>query len=226
MQSKKLAGGKPGPRTQQHLDIAEIKEDVVVLKDGTMRAVLICSSINFALKSDEEQEAIIQAYMQFLNALEFPLQIVIQSRRLNIDPYIEQLKASEKTQTNELLKAQIRDYTSFITELVTLGDIMSKRFLLIVPFDPLTNKRKGFFSRFREVLTPALTVRLQEERFRARRADLMQRLDHIATLLGSMGVLPQLVDTQGLIELYYTVYNPDVFDIQKLKPIGELRVEE
>ncbi len=226
MQSKKLAGGKPGPAAQQHLDITEIKEDVIVLKDGTMRAVLLCSSINFALKGEDEQQAIIQAYMQFLNALEFPLQVVIHSRRLNIDSYLERLTETERTQTNELLKAQIRDYRAFVKELVELGDIMSKRFYMVVPFDPLSNKRKGFFSRFKEAVTPALTVRLKEERFRERRADLMQRAEHIMSLLASMGVSAVPLDTQSLIELFYTVYNPDVYDAEKLRPIGELRVEE
>ena len=92
MQSKKLAGSKPGASTQKYLDIAEIRDDVVVMKDGTLRAVLLASSINFALKSEEEQEALISAYAGFLNTLEFPLQVVIQSRKLNIDNYIERLK--------------------------------------------------------------------------------------------------------------------------------------
>lgn len=225
MQSKKLAGAKPGPSIQRYLDIAEIKEDVVVLKDGTMRAVLIASSINFALKSTEEQQAIIQAYMQFLNALEFPLQIVIQSRRLNIDPYLAKLKTSEQSQTNELLRVQIRDYIGFVSELVTLGDIMSKRFYVTVPFDPLSNKRKGWFSRFRETVTPALTVKVREERFRDRREELMMRVNQVMSLMGSMGISSALLDTQSLIELYYTVYNPDIYDVEKMKPIEEVWVE-
>jgi len=121
MQSKKLAGSKPGPATQRFLDIAEIREDTVILKDGTLRAVLLVSSINFALKGEEEQEAIIAGYVGFLNALEFPLQIVIHSRKLNIEDYLIRLVEAEKTQTNELLKAQIADYRSFVGELITLG---------------------------------------------------------------------------------------------------------
>lgn len=225
MQSKKLAGGKAGPPTQRYLDIAEIKEDIVVLKDGTLRAVLLCSSINFALKSEEEQQAIIIAYMQFLNALEFPLQIVIQSRRLNIDPYILRLRETERTQISELLKAQIRDYVGFVRELVTLGDIMSKRFYIIVPLDPLSNKRKGWFARFRETITPAGTVKMKEERFRARRDDLLQRVNQVVSLLGSIGIAASILDTQSLIELYYIVYNPDIYDVEKLRPVGEIQVE-
>ena len=96
MQSKKLAGAKPSVSTKQHLDIAEIRDNIVVLKDGTVRAVLFCSSVNFALKSEEEQQALISAYVSLLNSLEYPLQIVIQSRKLSIDTYLKNLEELEK----------------------------------------------------------------------------------------------------------------------------------
>src|SRR5512135_421240 len=121
MQSKKLAGAKPQISTQQFLDIAEIREDVVVMKDGTMRAILLVSSINFSLKSEDEQEAIIQGYISFLNSLESPVQILIQSRKLDIDDYLNRLKEQEKTQTNDLLRNQSADYRQFVKELVELG---------------------------------------------------------------------------------------------------------
>ena len=101
MKSKKLAGNKPSSSTQKYLDIAEIKEDLVVLNDGTVRGVLLVSSINFDLKSEDEQKAVISGYINFLNALNYPIQIVIQSRPLNIDDYLEKLKIMEKEQTNE-----------------------------------------------------------------------------------------------------------------------------
>jgi hypothetical protein len=128
MKSKKLANKKVSISTQQYLDIAEIKNDSVALKDGTLRAVLLVSSINFALKSEDEQNASISAYVSFLNALDFPLQIVIQSRKLNIDVYLEQLAQRERMLSNELLRAQISDYREYVKELVELGEIMSKRF--------------------------------------------------------------------------------------------------
>ena len=131
MQSKKLAGSKQGVSTQQYLDIVEIREDVVMLKDGTLRAVLAVASTNFALKSEDEQNALISGYAQFLNSLDHPLQIMIQSRRLNIDEYFNRLKIAEKEQTNELLRMQITDYLSFTRELVELGEIMSKRFYVV-----------------------------------------------------------------------------------------------
>jgi hypothetical protein len=124
---------KPGQPTQRYLDIAEIREDTVVMKDGTLRAVIMVSSINFALKSEDEQQAIIQGYMQFLNGLEHPLQVVVQSRKMNADGYLATLRQQEETIHNELLKTQIRDYTSFIKELVDLGQIMQKRFFVVMP---------------------------------------------------------------------------------------------
>ncbi|MEA3272290.1 MAG: hypothetical protein U9P90_01315 [Patescibacteria group bacterium] len=226
MQSKKLAGAKPSVSTQRYLDIAEIRDGVVVLKDGTLRVALLISSINFALKSEEEQEAVISAYVSFLNSINFPLQIVIQSRKLNIDDYLARLEKSEKEQTNDLLKIQIADYKNFISELVELGDIMSKRFFVIVPHNPLTDKRKGFFERVKEVLVPAVTIRLKEERFKSKKNALMMRVNHVVTGLQSMGVNAIPLDTQSLIELYYEMYNPDIRKSQKVKEVGKLRIEE
>jgi type IV secretory pathway VirB4 component len=226
MQSKKLAGAKPGVATKHRLDIAEIREDCVILKDGTLRAVLLVSSINFALKSEEEQNAIIAAYVSFLNALEFPLQIVVQSRKLNIDAYLEKLRLAEKEQPNELLKIQIADYREYVKELVEMGSIMSKRFYVAVPYDPLSDKRKGFWTRFSEVLRPGSIIKLGGEKFKKRRRDLYGRVEHVQMLLSSMGLTSVILDTQSLIELYYNVYNPEVIDTEKLTDVSKLRVEE
>lgn len=226
MQSKKLAGAKPGPSVQQYLDIAEIKEDAAVMKDGTLRAVLAVASINFALKSEEEQNATIAAYTQFLNSLEYPLQIVIQSRKLNIDEYIKRLEKSEKEQSNELLRVQMADYRSFVKELVELGEIMSKRFFVVVSYNPLSDKRKGFFARLSELFQPAKIVRLKEERFRKHRDALLQRVSHLVSGLASIGLKTAMLDTQGLIELYYRAYNPDIADTEKLADIGKIQTEE
>lgn len=226
MQSQKLAGPKPGPAVQRYLDIAEIKEDTVIMRDGTLRSVLMVASINFALKSEDEQNAIIAQYVSFLNSLEYPLQIVIQSRRLNIDNYIERLKTSEREQRNELLRVQIADYRAFIAELVEMGQIMQKFFFVVVPYNPSSDKRKGFWQRLMEVFTPGGLIRLAETRFRERRNDLMVRAEHIQSGLGSMGLKSVILDTQGLIELYYRCYNPDVYDSQKISEVNKLRVTE
>jgi hypothetical protein len=226
MQSKKLAGSKPSAATQRYLDVAEVKDDIVVMKDGTLRAILIVSSINFALKSTDEQNAIIAQYVSFLNSLEYPLQIVIQSRPLNIDTYLERLRESEKNQTNELLRVQIADYRAFVNELVDLGQIMQKQFFVVVPYNPLSDKRKGFFSRLSEAFTPALSVKLAEDRFRKRKADLMVRVDHMRGNLMSMGLKAVVLDTQSLVELYYRVYNPETYESQKMQDTAKLRVTE
>lgn len=224
-----MANAKPksGQPTQRYLDIAEIREDCVVMKDGTLRAVLMVSSINFALKSEDEQQAIIQGYMQFLNGLDHPLQVVIQSRRMNVDGYLATLKAQEETIHNELLRTQIRDYTSFIKELVELGQIMQKRFFVVVPYDPAegNEKGKGFMTKLSSAFSPAKIIKLNEKNFQLRRQTLMRQVSTIASGLGSMSLQVALLDTQGLIELYYSSYNPDVYDTEKLVDVGKLRVE-
>lgn len=225
MQSAKLAGRKPSVSTQQYLDIASIHDDVVLMKDGTLRAVLLASSINFALKSEDEQNALVSAYASFLNTLEFPLQIVVQSRKLNMDAYLERLKQSEQAQTNELLKMQITDYRGFIGELVELGQIMSKKFFVVIQFNPLSNKRKGFFSRFQETFIPALSVSLRRELFLNRKKDLINRVGQIQGQLQSFGINSVPLDTESLIELYYSCYNPQLSDIQKLMDTEKLQIE-
>lgn len=214
------------PSTKAHLSISEIRDDVVIMKDGTLRVVFLVSSINFALKSEEEQEALISAYVGFLNTLEFPLQVIIQSRQLNIDNYLARLKEAEKIQPNELLRVQITDYRQFISELVDIGQIMTKRFYVVVSYDPLSNKRKGFFARFKESFAAAAFIRLKEERFQQRKKDLLSRADQTIGQLQGLGVGAAMLDTQSLIELYYTVYNPELMDTEKLAKLDDLQVEK
>lgn len=212
--------------TQRFLEIGEIKEDTVVLKDGTLRCVLLVSSINFALKSDDEQTAIIHGYMSFLNSLDFPLQIVIQSRKLNIAKYLDKLASLEKEQTNDLLKMQTAEYRQYISELVELGEIMNKRFYVVVPYDPLSDTQKGFFKRLQEALRPTILLKLSQERFRRHRHELMQRVEHIISGLNSLSLEVAVLDTQSLIELYYNTYNPELASLAPLVETGKLQVEE
>jgi hypothetical protein len=214
-----------GATTQQHLDIAEIKEDTVVMKDGTLRAVLLVSSINFSLKSEDEQNAIISSYVSFLNFLDAPLQIIIQSRPLDIDGYLDRLKKIEKEQTNELLRMQTAEYRQYVGELVEIGDIMTKRFYVVVPYDPLSDKQKSWVKRFLSLFTAAAVVKLKQEQFEKRRYALFQRVEHILTGLNSMSLKAVVLDTQSLIELYYNTYNPDLYNKQKLVDLGKLDIE-
>lgn len=227
MAKNNLAKPKPGPSTQRFLDIAEIREDVVVMKDGTLRGALMVSSINFALKSEDEQQATIQGYMQFLNGLDHHIQVCIQSRRMNVDAYMMKLKNQEETIANELLKSQIRDYMAFVKELVELGEIMQKRFFVIIPYDPLESGEggKSFFARLSAAFSPASIVKLNAKQFKERRDSLQQRMGNVGGGLESMGLQVIPLDTQGLIELYYNSYNPDVADEQKLVSLDKLQVD-
>ena len=222
----KLARNKINISTQQFLDIAEIRENTVVMRDGTLRSVILASSINFALKSEDEQNAIISAYVGFLNSLYFPLQIVIQSRELNIEDYINDLKQKEKEQTNELLKIQTSEYIQYIQELISLGKIMNKYFYVTVPYDPLSDKRKSFFKNLLGVFKPVALIKLKEEKFLRRRSELTRRVETIITGMASIGINSVELDTQGLIELYYNSYNPRTSSNQKLVDVKQLRVAE
>ncbi len=225
MRNPKLAASRPKHSTQKFLDIAEIRDDIVVLNDGTVRSVLLVSSINFDLKSEDEQKAIVGGYVNFLNSLDYPLQIIIQSRPLNIDDYLERLKKVEREQTNELLRMQTADYRGFVKELLTLEKIMSKKFYVIVPYSAAADKKQGFFYRFTAVFSPAQVVSLSRKRFEEFASQLNKRSDFIASGLASMGLRAERLSTQALIELYYNSYNPDIFQRQPLEDINKLTVE-
>jgi len=222
---KNLASNKINVSTQQYLDIAEIKDDVVIMKDGTLRAVLLVSSINFALKSEDEQNAVINSYVMFLNNLDFMLEIVIQSRELDIDNYLNYLKEKEKQQINKLLKIQTAEYIEYIKELTAMGKIMNKRFYVVVPYNPLTDKHKGFFTLLRESLKPATFIKLKDKSFARYKEMLNRRLDSVIGGLESMGVSVARLDTQSLIELYYKTYNPETAKNQSLVDLEKLRIE-
>ncbi len=211
--------------TQQYLDILEIKDDVVVMRDGTIRAVLLVSSINFALKSEDEQNAIISSYISFLNNISTPIQIVIQSRDLNVDNYIEYLKGKERSQTNRLLKAQTAEYIEYIKELVSIGKIMNKKFFVVVPYSPFSDKHKSFMSQFSETFKPASILRLKEAKFAKYKENLSRRVDSVSSALMSLGVDVKQMKTQELIELYYNSYNPETSKNQKLVDINKIQVE-
>src|SRR3990167_5037224 len=136
--------------SQEFVPVKEIRDGIIILKDGSMRLVLMSSSLNFALKSQEEQMAIISQYQNLLNALDFSAQIFIQSRPININPYLDALKEAEKNQSNELLQLQIREYIEFVKILVKTANIVSKNFYVIVSFNPSfleTGKGKNILSK-------------------------------------------------------------------------------
>jgi hypothetical protein len=224
MAKNKLVRNKVNTSAQKYLDIAEFKEDTVIMRDGTLRAVLLVSSINFALKSEDEQNAIISAYVGFLNNISFPIQIVVQSRELNIDNYIADLKKREKEQTNELLKIQTKEYIQYVGELISMGKIMNKRFFLIIPYNPLTDKHKNFFSSLIDTFKPATLISVEEKRFYRHKDEVDRRVESCMSGLNSSGLDSIRLDTQSLIELFYNTYNPKTSVNQSLVDINELRV--
>jgi hypothetical protein len=151
---------------------------------------------------------------------------VIQSRELDIDNYLEYLKNKEKEQTNKLLKVQTADYIEYIKELTSLGKIMNKRFYVVVPYDPLTDKHKGFFSLLSEALKPATVIKLKDKTFKNYQEMLDRRIDSVVGGLESLGVSVVRLDTQSLIELYYKTYNPETSKNQELADLDKIRVEK
>jgi len=228
MHSKKLTAKAPDASTQRYLDIAEIRDDVVIMKDGSLRGVIMTSSINFALKSPQEQEAVIASYVRFLNTIDFPIQILIQSRRLDLDSYINELNNNAKNQKNELLKAQIYSYIEYVQDLIVMGDIMTKKFFVVCSYSSVENKKTGkksFFERAGEFLSPTAMLSLSRVIFERYKLELQKRLDHVRNNLGSMGIAASILNTQELIELYYSSYNINVSRLQKLKEVEKLKVE-
>jgi hypothetical protein len=212
--------------TQKFLHIAEVRDDLVVLNDGTVRGVILVSSVNFDLKSEDEQKAIIGNYVNFLNSIDYPLQIVIQSRPLDIDDYLDRLKKVEREQTNELLRMQTADYREFVKELLTLERIMSKKFYVVVPYSAVNDKKRSFLSRFSSVFSAAKVVSLSRKRFDDFSDQLDKRCNFIIAGLASLGLRSQRLSTQALIELYYNSYNPDLYQRQNLEDINKLTIEK
>jgi type IV secretory pathway VirB4 component len=214
-----------GSSTQRYVDVEEIRDGVIVLKNGALRSVLLVSSINFELKSSEEQDAIIAQYQNFLNSLDFPVQIVIQSRRFNIDPYISLLRAKESQQTNELLRFQMKEYQNFIKNLTEISNIMSKYFYVVVPFSAVENEQAGLFQKLGDIFNQKRTVGLPDELFDTYRTQLMQRVDHCMAGLSPIGLRATALGTEEIIELLYNSYNPSLFTTSVVKNTQAIELE-
>lgn len=209
--------------TQAYLNIAEIKDGVIVLKDGSLRAVMMTSALNFALKSGSEQDAIIFAYQRFLNSLTFPIQILVQSRRLDLEYYTEKLDKRADEQDQELIKLQILEYTEFIKRLITVTNIMDKRFYVIVPFfPPGTEPVKGLAKFFGTSGAKKQEAKAREESFEQGKVQLRQRVEAIASGLGTLGLRAVTLNSEELVELFYSVYNPGTATKQRLMNVDEL----
>jgi vacuolar-type H+-ATPase subunit I/STV1 len=205
------------------VEVAEIRDNILVLKDGQYRGVLAVSSANFALKSSEEQQIIVNTFQGVLNSLEFPIQILVQSRRLNLDPYIEKLRQLEDQQTNDLLRVKMQEYIEYIKELLHEVNIMKKDFYIIVGYEPATFKT-GFFSGLTKALNPTKIIKQKNEDFLRNRKFLMGRVDQLASRFGNLDLKVDLLSTEQLIALMYNSYNPDTLDSVRIRDVGKLDV--
>lgn len=208
--------------TQSFLKLSEIKSDTVVMDDGTLRAIVAVSSTNFDLKSQDEQNSIIYNYQRFLNSIEFPIQIVMQSRKMEIGNYTEKLKHLAERQTNELLKVQTTEYAEFINRLIENASIMNKNFYIIVPLgQSILPTPGGFFSKiFGNAKAKQTAERI--ENFEKAKQDLDNRVTSVISNLSGIGVRGIRLKTEEIIQVYYNSYNFEsgpIIDPGQLKDI-------
>lgn len=212
--------------TQRYLPFAEIKNDVVILKNGGIRAILQIEPINFNLKSETEQISIISGYESFINTLVFPLQILVRSTKVDIDPYIALIQESADKQKNELLKSQTEAYSRFIQKVVDIADIMQKRFYIVVPLDDLEKKRTPV-NRFLEWMNTddtSVKAGIRKSKFSSQYNRLKERVDLVRAGLEAIGLGVKQLQTADIISLYYEIYNRNQRQSQKVTPKTTLNV--
>ena len=211
--------------SQQLIDIQNIKDGVIILKNKALRAVLMVSSLNLALKSQEETQAINQAFQNFLNSLDFPIQILVQSRKLNIKTYLDDLNQKSRKQENELLRIQTQEYAQYIESLVEMANIMNKNFFIIVPFSAIETKSESLPSKILNIIKPSKKTVFTQSNFLRYKEQLWQRTEFIAAGLSSMQIAAKPLNTQELIELFYNLYNPGVSPMPGLVEVEQLELQ-
>lgn len=197
--------------TQEFVPIKEVRDGIVILKDGSMRALLMASSINLALKSADEQSAIIAQFQNFLNSLEFTVQFFVESRDLDIRPYIALLEERLAAELDDLMKIQIREYIAFIKDFTERANIMSKNFFIVVPYDPALIARGSSIGEALGALLPGRgggSTTLTDEQFEQYRTQLEQRISVVEQGLVRTGVRIVTLGTEEVIELFYKLFNP------------------
>lgn len=209
---------KPTPKnpnsTQSTLQLSEVRDGMVIMTDGSFRAIVACKSINFDLMSDREREGVEYSYQNFLNSLNFPVQILIRSQRVDIGPYIEKLVTTRREQDNMLLGVLMDDYINFIDALSQEANIMEKSFYIVIPYFPrgdaanLVEQGKGFFGKL--FARPQNTItHIDGATYQKAKDEIKNRVDSVTAGLFQIGVQSVQLDTKSLGELYYNYYNPD-----------------
>lgn len=209
--------------TQQHVPIASVRNGIIILKDGSYRLILNVSPINFSLKSEQEQNALIFNYQGFLNSLHFPIQITMQSKKLDLTPYLQKIKKISSKQSNELIKIQTDDYIDFVSQLINLANIMSKSFYVTVSHVPLALPKVGFLDKLMGKSTDSSVLRITEEQFKTYTDELLEKGNTVASGLASMGLRVKQLTTQEILELFYNLYNPEEAGKERLIDVGEMQ---
>lgn len=197
--------------TQDFVPIKEVRDGIVLLKDGSLRALLMASSINLALKSQDEQTAIIGQFQNFLNSLEFTVQFFVESRELDIRPYIALLEERYVAELDDLMKIQIREYITFIKDFTERANIMTKNFFIVVPYDPALIARSGGIVSSLGSMLPSggnTSANLTGEQFEQYRTQLEQRMAVVEQGLVRTSVRVVKLGTEEVIELFYKLFNP------------------
>ena len=218
--------------TQNTLQIAEIRDGIVIMNDGSFRSVVMVKSINFDLMSPQEQEAVEYSYQGFLNSLYFPVQIFLRSQRVDLQPYIEKLDKIRTEHDNMLLALLMEDYITYIDQLSQQTNIMDKKFYVVVPFFPVVDvqkaltQSKNFLSGISGIFnSKEKHVTVNEADLEKAKTELRNRVQSVLSGLMQCGVQGLPLDTQELIELYYDTYNPDTATRQQLKNFNDLTAD-
>lgn len=205
------------PSTTDLIQLKELRDGVIILKDDSLRGVIQVSAINFELRSSDEQAAILQQYASFLNSIDFPVQMIVHSRRFDISEYLANVQAASDLLTNELLKVQAVEYIRFINELSTLSNIMSKNFYIVIPLSVVSTKEgkgviagmKDMLSMFKKSKTSAQQT-VTAEQLTTYKGQLQQRADLIIGGLSGMGLKGHMLEQDELLKLFNDLYNPKV----------------
>lgn len=218
MPSKTLSSGaRP---SQDFVPIEQVRDGMLILRDGSIRAVLMASSINIVLKSEDEQAAILGQFKNFLNSLDFSLQIFIQSRELDIRPYLALLEGAYRQQHSELMKIQVREYIDFVSHFVDGSSIMTKSFYLIIPYSPPVVGGGG--SGIQGILgsSGGKNAQVSREIFEEYRSQMEQRISVVINGLARTGIRAVQLGTEEVIELFYRLFN--IGELDRPLPIGDL----
>src|SRR3990167_3615607 len=195
--------------TQEFVPVKEVRDGIVILKNGTMRGIVLASSLNFSLKSEEERNAIILQFQDFLNSLDFSVQICVESRRLDIRPYIALLEDRYKEQVNELMKIQTREYIDFVKKFTESTNIMTKSFFIVVSYDPaIINMKGGITAGLFKKKSVAEELQSKKAGFEENRTQLEQRVSVVEQGLSRCGIRVIRLGTEEVIELFYKIFNP------------------